>query len=115
MVPVRDQAVLWAASRWYRRQAGGNWPTSGSRLSRISLTSCSLGFQRSGPRGSSMPGNLISSATDLVPRACLATQTANLEVGGFWDCLLPLLLGSAPQRSVLLIRRRQGRDDFRLD
>src|SRR5512133_3079200 len=115
MVPVRDQAVLCAASRWYQRQTGGNWSTSGSRLSRISLTSCSLGFQRSGSRGSSMPGNPISSATDLVPRACLATQTANLEVGGFWDCLVPLLLGAAPQRGVQLIQRRQGRDDFRFD
>jgi hypothetical protein len=39
--PSGDQAVLWAAGRWYRRQAGGNWATSGSRPSRISLTSCS--------------------------------------------------------------------------
>ena len=67
---------------WYRRKTGGNWSTSGSWLTRISLTSFSLGFQRSGARASSMPGNLTRSATDLVPRACRAIQHLGHQVVG---------------------------------
>ena len=68
-----DGERLRAASGWYRRKAGGNSATSGSRLSRISLTSLILGFH-SGAWGSSMPANLTWSATVLVPRACWAIQ-----------------------------------------
>jgi hypothetical protein len=67
VVPRRDQAVLWAARRVISRRAGGNSATSGSRVSRISLINFNLGFQCSGSRGSSKPGDLIRSATDLVP------------------------------------------------
>ena len=78
MVPLRDQAVLCANSWLYRRRTVGNSATSGSRVSRISLISFSLGFQCSGSRGSSNPGDLTRSATDWVPRERLAARMVNL-------------------------------------